>query len=297
MRTGVTVTDVVRDQTGRVVGVSGHDASGTPTSVRGRFVVGADGLRSRIARSVDAQLTDERHHHGAIHYSYFAGLDASGIEFHLAEGMLAGVFPTNDGEANVWIGGRTDTIGSLGEGETRSRAFLECVERASSVLAGRVRAAHQTAPVRGFPGMPNQVRHPVGPGWALVGDAGYFRDAVTGSGISDAFRDAERLATALDGALRGELDEGAALAGYHADRDGDIAELFELTCRLADYPPVREFVELQKRLSHTVEQEALRLAARPPDRDSRRGPSRVSRSREPAHENSTEPNINERNTP
>ena len=60
--------------------------------------------------------------------------------------------------------------------------------------------------------MPNHLRQPSGPGWALVGDAGYHRDAITGYGISDAFRDAELLATALDAALRDPRDEAAALS-------------------------------------------------------------------------------------
>jgi flavin-dependent dehydrogenase len=43
-------------------------------------------------------------------------------------------------------------------------------------------------------------RRPVGPGFALIGDAGHFKDFVTGHGMTDAFLDAERMAAAvLDG--------------------------------------------------------------------------------------------------
>ena len=83
-------------------------------------------------------------------------------------------------------------------------------------------------------GMPNHLRHPVGPGWALVGDAGYHRDPITGHGISDAFRDAELLATALDAVLRDDADEASALADYHAERDAQLREIFEITCELVD---------------------------------------------------------------
>jgi flavin-dependent dehydrogenase len=107
------------------------------------------------------------------------------------------------------------------------------------------------------------VRQAFGPGWALVGDAGYHRDAITGHGLSDAFRDAELLAVALDGALRGELYETAALAGYQRQRDEAIREIFRITCALAHYPPVAEFVALQKRLSRAIEAEAASLVARP----------------------------------
>jgi 2-polyprenyl-6-methoxyphenol hydroxylase-like FAD-dependent oxidoreductase len=112
-------------------------------------------------------------------------------------------------------------------------------------------------------GLPNHIRHPVGPGWALVGDAGYHRDAITGHGISDAFRDAELLATALDHVLRDDDDEATALAGYHAERDEQLREIFEITCELVTYPPAARFIELQKQLGTAIDTQASTLAARP----------------------------------
>jgi flavin-dependent dehydrogenase len=110
---------------------------------------------------------------------------------------------------------------------------------------------------------PNQVRQAFGPGWALVGDAGYHRDAITAHGISDAFRDAEFLAVALDQALRGKAGESTALARYQQQRDQGLREIFEITCRLAAYPAVPAFIELQKQLSAAIDTEAVALAARP----------------------------------
>jgi flavin-dependent dehydrogenase len=110
---------------------------------------------------------------------------------------------------------------------------------------------------------PNQVRQAFGPGWALVGDAGYHRDAVTAHGISDAFRDAEFLAVALDQALSAGVEETTALALYQRQRDQALREIFEITCRLAAYPAVPMFIELQKQLSAAIDTEAAALAARP----------------------------------
>jgi 2-polyprenyl-6-methoxyphenol hydroxylase-like FAD-dependent oxidoreductase len=110
---------------------------------------------------------------------------------------------------------------------------------------------------------PNQLRRVSGPGWALVGDAGYYRDLITAHGISDAFRDAELLATALDLALTGGAEEAAGLAGYQRQRDEALREVFELTCQLAAYPPVPRFIELQKQLSTAIDRQAAALAARP----------------------------------
>jgi 2-polyprenyl-6-methoxyphenol hydroxylase-like FAD-dependent oxidoreductase len=110
---------------------------------------------------------------------------------------------------------------------------------------------------------PNQVRQAFGPGWALVGDAGYHRDAVTAHGISDAFRDAEFLAVALDQALRADDEESAALARYQQQRDQALKEIFEITCRLSAYPAAPTFTELQKKLNAAIDSEAAALAARP----------------------------------
>ena len=111
--------------------------------------------------------------------------------------------------------------------------------------------------------MPNQVRQAFGPGWALVGDAGYHRDAVTGYGISDAFRDAEFLAVALDQALGSGAEEITALALYQRQRDQALSEIFEITCRMAAYPAVPAFIELQKQLGAAIDKQAAALAARP----------------------------------
>ena len=111
--------------------------------------------------------------------------------------------------------------------------------------------------------MPNHVRQAAGPGWALVGDAGYHRDAITGHGISDAFRDAELLAAALDAALRDPAAETAALAAYGRDRDRMARPIFDITCELATFPGPERFVELQRQLAVAIDDQAGELAARP----------------------------------
>ena len=70
-----------------------------------------------------------------------------------------------------------------------------------------------TGSLHGFPGQLGSVRESAGPGWALVGDAGYFKDPLTAHGITDALLDADYLARAV--AEGGD----AALRGYEAARD------------------------------------------------------------------------------
>lgn len=262
VRAGITITGVCHDESGRASGVIGRDTRGVPVHVPARFVVGADGLRSLVARSVDAPLTDRRHANGAVFYTYVAGLEFSGTEFHIADGAFAGLFPTHHGEANVWIATPAIDIAHLRGHPDRNRAFQELLSHIAPEFGDRVATARQTAPVRGFARMPNQLRQPVGDGWALVGDASYFRDAITGHGITDAFRDAELLARAVGTAL-GDGDEREVMSRYHARRDELVRELFDITTAMALFPPVDEFTELQKRLSRRIEAEAQMLADLP----------------------------------
>jgi flavin-dependent dehydrogenase len=266
VRPGVTVAGVRRDGRGRAVGVHGRDRAGAPVELGARWVVGADGLRSRVARAVGAATVEARPAGGAAQYAYYAGIPWAGLEFFVAARSFAGVFPTHHGQACVWVcNPSADAKAARRAAGSRAEAFGELLERSAPQLAGRLRRARRTSPVRGVLRQPNQLRRAFGPGWALVGDAGYYRDAVTAYGISDAFRDAELLAVALDRALgaTAEAEEATALARYQQQRDQALREVFGITCRLAAYPAVPAFVELQKRLGAAIDKQAAALAGRP----------------------------------
>jgi flavin-dependent dehydrogenase len=99
------------------------------------------------------------------------------------------------------------------------------------------------------------IRESGGPGWALVGDAGCFRDPITAHGITDAFRDAEILAAAV---ARGG-DE--ALADYEATRNAMALPLFEVTSRIASFEwDLEELRRLHRRLSEEMVREAEWIA-------------------------------------
>ena len=264
LRTGITATGLQRDGRGRVVGVDGHDRAGARIAIGARWVIGADGLGSRVAGSVGAAINEARLAGGAAQYAYYAGLPWSGIEFFVAERSFAGVFPTHDGQACIWVcTPSADAKAVRRRAGSRVEAFDTLLERSAPELAERLGQARRTSPVQGMLRQPNQLRQAFGPGWALVGDAGYYRDAVTAYGISDAFHHAELLAVALDQALDGDGEEAAALAVYQQQRDQSLREIFEITCRLAAYPPVPTFIELQKQLSGAIDTQAAALAARP----------------------------------
>ncbi len=262
LRLGVTVTGVRRDQSGRVIGVDGYTSSKRLVEIDARFVIGADGLRSAVASSVGAEFTERRGAAGAVQYAYYAGVPWSGIELYVAERALVGVFPTHDGEACIWVASPSeDARSARRDSGSASAAFTTQLESAAPELADRLRTGRRVSPVAGMLRMSNHLRRAHGQGWALVGDAGYHRDAVTGHGLSDAYRDAELLALAVHQALMVRPTGPPHWATTRTGATAPSRAVFDITCAMADYPPVPEFVELQKQLSRALDIEATDLAA------------------------------------
>jgi len=261
--TPATVRDVIRHPSGRITGVTIGQAGGRRT-LSGRIVVGADGLRSTVADRVGAPYRWRSISSSGTFYTYARGMHVQGFEFHLAPRALVGLFPTHFGETCVWICAPDDSLRPLlRAGSAKTAVLQQMIDDAAPQLAGRVQSAEITAPVRGAVNLPSHIRHAAGPGWALVGDAAYHRDPITGHGISDAFRDAELLTGAIDA----HLGEGAPWSqtgsAYDTARTAAAQQIFTITQALTEFPSVGRFIELQKRLSDAIEDEALDLAARP----------------------------------
>jgi flavin-dependent dehydrogenase len=106
MRFGVTVTGLRRDVHGRVGGISGRHADGRALEVSAPMTIGADGIRSVVARAVEAPTyrSAAPGAASAFVYGHFAGVPGDGYDFYYRPGVSAGVIPTNDGAACVWIG-------------------------------------------------------------------------------------------------------------------------------------------------------------------------------------------------
>jgi flavin-dependent dehydrogenase len=227
---------------GAVRGVRARDPSGAPFEARARVVIGADGVHSSVARWVEAPVTHEAPTFEALYYAYWSGFPADG-EFQLFQRDQRGfgVIPTNDDLTVVAVAwpldefeaNRSDLLGN----------YLRALDAVPS-LAERVHAGRQETRVVGAK-MHNFYRRSHGSGWALIGDAGYHKDAVTAQGITDGFRDAELVSSALDDAFTGRRPLQEALASYERTRDESTRPMFDFTCQLASNdPPSEEEAEL-----------------------------------------------------
>lgn len=219
--------DVIRDDNGRVAGAILTDETGIDVRVEASLVVGADGIRSTVARKVGAEVRKEAKHSLGHIYGYALDLPLEGNHAFFAPGVSVASTPTNGGDV-VIASVAPDRLREM-RGEMDDRSVLLRLARETNAEFGAALAtADMTEPVRVFAGTRGFVRECVGPGWALVGDAGYFRDPVTAHGITDAFRDAELLANAAPSG-----DE--ALEGFQRARNAVTAEIWQLTDRIAAF--------------------------------------------------------------
>jgi 2-polyprenyl-6-methoxyphenol hydroxylase-like FAD-dependent oxidoreductase len=221
-----TITGVTRDDTGRVSGVEGR-AQGRPVRHDARWLIGADGVHSVIARAVGARVERRGTGATAIVYGYWSDLAVDGYEWIFRPDACAGAIPTNDGQTCVFAGASPARIG-----RGRIDTLRRVAAAASPTLAERLAAATAPAGVRSFGGLPGYLRRPWGPGWALVGDAGYWKDPISAHGLSDALRDAELLARAVITAAD-DGPEAAAFAEYHRTRDRLSIRMFDVVDRIA----------------------------------------------------------------
>ena len=234
LRFGLVVIDLARDGAGRVAGVVLRDHGGATWTERARLVVGADGRGSLVADRVAAPTVAAGAHAGTYAYGYWPAADLDGYHWYYGDALSAGVIPTDDGLACVFVGGPPALLAAALRHRRPAEAQHALLARLDRGLAD-LTATPSLGPVRVFRGMPAWLRRPYGPGWALVGDAGCWKDPLSTHGITAALHDAELLATAVVAGAASQRTTRIALAGYQAQRDRVARQMHPIVDRLASH--------------------------------------------------------------
>jgi 2-polyprenyl-6-methoxyphenol hydroxylase-like FAD-dependent oxidoreductase len=253
----VRMDGVIIDHRGRVRGITAV-AGGTRHRIEADIVIGADGLHSTVAQHVGApRVVEGRYAAGAL-YTYWQNLPVDGYYWRFQAGASIGAIPTNDGATCVFASMPSGRFRSEIQGDASS-AYRRVIREVSTEFDGRLAEARQVEPIRGFGGHVGFIKRGAGDGWALVGDAGYFKDPATAHGITDALRDAELLARAI---MKGTP---AAFADYETTRLDLSRRLFELTDDIASFAWTdTELQALHRAFSAEMSHEVRALAALDP---------------------------------
>jgi flavin-dependent dehydrogenase len=242
------ITEELLWEDGHVAGIRGRLTSGGTVTEQAKIVIGADGKHSLVAKSVDAPKYDEQPTLTCGYYSYWEGLHSTDGAIYALGQRLMGAWPTNDNKTMIyvaWPAAEFDKFRSDVEGNYR--ATIDLVP----ALAERVHQGRLAERIVGSGDMPNFYRKPYGPGWALVGDAGFTKDPVAAFGISDAFRDAELLAEAIDEGFGGRQPLETALSQYEQKRNKISKPMYDMTldnARMAPRPMMQ--IEFMRALQH-----------------------------------------------
>ena len=241
LRDGFAVRDLVYEGD-RVAGVRG-EPGGTE---RGRFIVGADGKTSSVAKWVGAESYEGVPTLSCWYFSYWSGVHGEGLELYVRERRAIFAFPTNDELFAIFVAwpiSELDTVRA--DPELRLRDAIDGVPE----FAERVRRGRREERIYGAARLPNFLRKPYGPGWGLVGDAGCHKDPFLALGVCDAFRDAELLSAALADALSGERSEAEALAAFERRRnEATMADYRENLVQARLEPPPPDVLALRAEL-------------------------------------------------
>ena len=249
IRYGAAVTGLLRDRSGRIVGICGRGRAGAAFTARARITVGADGIRSIVAREAGAATLRVGTGSSAIIYGYWSQLHVDGYEWFYRPGHSAGMIPTNAGQVCVFAGVPAH---HLTRGDLRA-TYHRLLATATGGAADRLARARPPSRLHTWIGRPGYVRQAHGAGWALVGDAGSFLDPLSTHGITDALRDAETLTRCLTRTRTfNDLDD------FATTRTAVINATFDVVDRIADYgwdlPQLRShLLELSSAMSTELE--------------------------------------------
>ncbi len=258
VREGFTVRSLLGEE-GRIAGIIGRDRSGNEVTEQARLVVGADGRNSFVARQVGAQTYNTRPIRAGLFFSYYADWESAAMETHHRDGRSFYAFPSNWGLACI---GACLPVADWAAAKGDPDAAMTAVASSMPEVAERFAKARRFEPMQGWAGTAAQYRESAGPGWALVGDAAYLKDPILGTGIADAYRDADKTADAIiSGFAAGGTSIELNLAAHEQRRVKATAAIYEINDAIARGPVTREHLQLLQTASNAAFSAKLAKAA------------------------------------
>ncbi|MEU2584201.1 NAD(P)/FAD-dependent oxidoreductase [Streptomyces avermitilis] len=248
------VTGLLRDGTGRVVGVEGRHG-GRSFTERARLVIGADGMRSTVARLVEAPYTVTDPRLTCAYYTYWPDVPAT-LELYERTGSWVAAVATH-GAATLVLAYFPQARFEAVRTDARS-AYLEQIRTTAPALYERLRGKEPAERLRGTGDQQNFFRQATGPGWVLVGDSGHHKDSITARGISDAFLQVDTLVRHVDGLLGGDPERlDAALEKFAEERDSALTPGYESTLAVARLAPHEQRLSLLRAVQRDPELTAI----------------------------------------
>jgi flavin-dependent dehydrogenase len=238
---------------GRAAGVV-YRRDGEQVTVRAKLVLGADGQFSTVAELVDAQPYRWSHSYRAAMLRYYVDPatedpEATTIHHSRRGSSLSFVFPTTPrGQTVVMFIDAPEVIAA-------ARRDPEPAWQRSLALHPALEARYTGAsaePVKFHDRLTSYFRPATGPGWALLGDAGHFKDPIIGQGIRDAVWSGRTVAERTAELLDSPAAVDAELRRWEQTRDRECAPVYLAglmeSRTMGDTRGVAEFVtELDRR--------------------------------------------------
>jgi 2-polyprenyl-6-methoxyphenol hydroxylase-like FAD-dependent oxidoreductase len=237
-RDGVSVEEIVKDGD-RVTGIRVRAGGGPPVTETARIVIGADGIHSGVAAAVGAPEYQVKEARLSACYTYFSGVEmVDGAQLELYGGLHRAVFgwPTNDGKVLFGVNWQAHELEAVKQDLEGN--YFSVIESLAPDLHRRLREGKREDNF--IPGrLPRCFfRKPYGPGWALVGDAGCAYEYSTAQGITNALRQAQLAALAIDDGLAGRRPIEEALADFQRRRDDIELPYYDFTYNQATNQPI-----------------------------------------------------------
>ncbi|MFF5315505.1 NAD(P)/FAD-dependent oxidoreductase [Streptomyces massasporeus] len=245
-REGCAVNDLVWEDD-RVVGVRYTTPGGAEATDRARLVVGADGMRSLVARKVGAPKVIEHPRATCVYYSYWSGVPSIFELYERPDRWVAAV-PTNDDRKLIMT-----YFPQADYNEVRKDvepAYLEAVRTTAPDLYERMQGGERVEQMYGTGHQENFFRKAYGPGWVLVGDAVNHKDSITARGITEAWVQAQTLTDCIGERLHDDAALNRALRRYENNLGNEALSQYQGALNVAELKPEGRTEMLRKLVGH-----------------------------------------------